>query len=76
MPRGDGSGPMGTGPRTGRGMGGKGRGMGQGRMGGFAMGSGGNCVCPNCGKTIPHQQGVPCAQVECPECGRTMTRER
>ena len=73
MPRGDGTGPMGTGPAGGRGMG---QGQGRGRMGGFAMGPGGNCVCPNCGKTLPHQQGVPCSQVKCPSCGAAMTRQR
>ena len=81
MPRGDGTGPMGAGPGTGRGMGGggdmgKGQGRGRGRMGGFAMGPGGNCVCPKCGKTVPHQQGEPCSQVKCPSCGAAMTRAR
>jgi len=73
MPRGDGTGPMGTGPAGGRGMG---QGQGRGRMGGFAMGPGGNCVCPKCGKTVPHQQGLPCSQVKCPACGAAMTRQR
>ena len=78
MPRGDGTGPMGAGPGTGRGLGGRGMGMGRsqgrGRMGGFALGPGGNCVCPACGKTVPHQQGLPCSQVKCPACGAAMTR--
>ncbi len=80
MPRGDGTGPSGAGAGTGRGMGGGGMGMGQGRgtgrgrMGGFAMGPGGNCVCPSCGKSVPHQQGVPCTQVKCPACGAAMSR--
>jgi len=73
MPRGDGTGPMGTGPAGGRGMG---QGQGRGRMGGFAMGPGGNCVCPKRGKTVPHQQGLPCSQVKCPACGAAMTRQR
>jgi len=73
MPRGDGTGPMGAGTGTGRGMG---RGQGRGRMGGFDMGPGGNCVCLSCGKTAPHQQGVPCTQLKCPACGAPMTRER
>ncbi|MFA7159009.1 MAG: DUF5320 family protein [Kiritimatiellia bacterium] len=85
MPRGDGTGPMGAGPGTGRGMGGGGgQGMGRGssaglragRMGGFAMGPGGDCVCPKCGKTVAHQQGAPCVQLKCPACGTTMTRAR
>ena len=63
MPRGDGTGPM------------SGRGRGGGRMGGpFAAGPGGNCVCPKCGHSQPHQRGVPCAQITCPKCGSTMTR--
>lgn len=73
MPRGDGTGPAGGGAGTGRGMG---RGGGRGRMGGFALGPGGNCVCPNCGKTAPHRQGAPCNQMTCPSCGARMTRAR
>ncbi len=73
MPRGDGTGPMGGGAGTGRGLG---RGGGRGRMGGFGLGPGGNCVCPRCGATVPHRQGVPCTQQRCPECGAAMTRER
>jgi len=63
---------MGAGPGTGRGMGGGGQ--GRGRMGGFGLGLGGNCVCPKCGKTFPHQQGMPCTQMQCPACGAAMTR--
>ena len=76
MPRGDGTGPMGAGPGTGRGIGGNVGGGGRGRMGGFGLGAGGNCVCSRCGKTVPHRQGVPCVQVKCPGCGAAMTRER
>lgn len=75
MPRGDGTGPTGQGPGTGRGMG-MGSGGGQGRGGGFALGPGGNCVCPNCGKTAAHQQGSPCYKMKCPACGAAMTRQR
>ncbi len=76
MPRGDGAGPPGGGGAgTGRG-GGAGRGGGRGRMGGFAMGVGGNCVCPNCGATRPHQRSAPCTQIGCPNCGAMMTRQR
>lgn len=71
MPRGDGTGPIGEGGGRGMGMG---RGQGRGRMGGLAMGPGGHCVCPSCRKTVPHQRGVPCSQVECPACGTPMTR--
>jgi len=73
MPRGDGTGPTGQGPGTGRGLG---RGGGRGRGGGFAAGPGGNCVCPSCGKTVPHQIGVPCYKAKCPSCGAAMTRQR
>ena len=61
------------------GRGGMGRGIGQGdgkgRGGGFAAGPGGSCVCPKCGKTPPHQRGVPCLQMTCPDCGTAMTRQ-
>jgi hypothetical protein len=70
MPRGDGTGPIGRGPGTGGG-----RGRGGGRMGGFAAGPGGNCICPACGVTVTHQLGFPCNQVKCPKCGMPMTRE-
>jgi hypothetical protein len=35
----------------------------------------GNCVCPQCGKTIPHKAGQPCRDLACPECGSMMVRE-
>ena len=56
--------------RGGRGGGGRGR----GRMGGFAAGPGGSCVCPSCGYTTSHVSGAPCYQQTCPKCGRRMTR--
>jgi hypothetical protein len=72
MPRGDGTGPAGKGPRTGRGLGGKGtRGLG----GGYGAGPGGNCVCPECGTNVPHQVGTPCYEIKCPKCGSVLTRE-
>ncbi|MBU4484025.1 DUF5320 domain-containing protein [bacterium] len=79
MPRGDGTGPTGKGPRTGRGVGrGKTQGGqirgGRGFGGGKAFGPGGECLCPKCGKKIPHQRGVPCTSINCPSCGSPMTR--
>lgn len=54
---------------------GRGRGPGRGRQGGpYAAGPGGECICPNCGKKVPHQAGTPCTQRKCPECGTTMIR--
>ena len=72
----------GRGGGRGRGMGrggGRGQGIarggqGQGRMGGSGLGPGGECRCPNCGYTIPHQAGVSCYQQTCPKCGSKMTR--
>jgi len=46
-----------------------------GRMGGSALGPGGNCVCPACGTKVEHQRGIPCNQMTCPKCGAPMTRE-
>ena len=54
MPKGDGTGPTGGGSGTGRGAG---QGGGRGRMGGNAMGTGGNCKCPACGKIISWNLG-------------------
>jgi len=72
MPRGDGTGPRGMGPRTGRGLG---RCRGQGTIGGRRLGPGTNCVCPVCGATIPHQRGTPCSLKTCPKCGARMVRQ-
>ncbi|MBN1293455.1 MAG: hypothetical protein JXB48_16565 [Candidatus Latescibacteria bacterium] len=77
MPLKDGKGPQrgGSGIGGGRG-GGRGGGKGGGRMGGsFSAGTGGNCMCPNCGATSSHERGVPCNQITCPKCGAIMTRE-
>ncbi|PIP05069.1 MAG: hypothetical protein CO012_09300 [Syntrophobacterales bacterium CG_4_8_14_3_um_filter_49_14] len=76
MPRGDGTGPPGGGgPGTGRGMGRGGRGAG--RMGGTRPGAGpsGECTCPKCGATVPHQVGLPCFQINCSKCGTAMVRK-
>ena len=73
MPRGDGTGPRGQGPGTGKGIG-RG-GTGQGLGGGLAAGPGGYCVCPDCGEKALHQLGSPCYEQKCPKCGAAMTRE-
>lgn len=33
------------------------------------------CVCPNCGRLMAHERGVPCANHKCPKCGTIMTRQ-
>ena len=73
MPYGDGFGaPGGAGKGWGQGP----RGRRQGRQGGLSAGPGGQCICPRCGKALPHQQGTPCYQVVCPDCELPMMRER
>jgi len=77
MPGGNRTGPAGRGPMTGGARGG-GFGRGGGRRGlggGFALGPGGKCICPNCGFRELHQLGVSCYNKKCPKCGTTMTRE-
>ncbi len=44
------------------------------RMGGFAAGPEGYCVCTKCGYKILHQRGIPCHQQKCPKCGSPMIR--
>ncbi len=48
---------------------------GRGRMGGFAQGPGGGCVCPSCGTKSAHSTGLPCFQQKCSKCGTAMIRE-
>jgi hypothetical protein len=54
---------------------GQGSGRGGGRMGGRGGGPGGECICQQCGRTMPHQRGVPCMEISCPDCGIPMTRK-
>ena len=77
MPRGDGTGPVGAGPMTGRaGIGSFATFRRAGRMGGpLVAGPGGTCVCPKCGHEVPHQRGLPCSAVECEKCGTLMVRK-
>jgi HK97 family phage prohead protease len=51
----------------------KARGDGQGQ-GGSRQGDGGAdiCVCPKCGKEVPHEKGIPCKDIKCPECNTNM----
>ena len=77
MPRGDGTGPLGVGPRTGRKAGtrtGCGANPGRDMMGGRGAGPAEECVCPRCGEKTPHQPGIPCLQQKCPKCGSPMVR--
>ena len=51
-----------------------GGGMGRNRTN-AGLGSGGSCVCTNCGTVVGHKSGVPCYEMQCPKCGATMTRD-
>jgi cation diffusion facilitator family transporter len=35
----------------------------------------GECVCPQCGYTTPHQKGVPCSTLQCPNCKINLERK-
>lgn len=72
MPRGDGTGPRGMGPGTGRGLG---RCRGRGRTGQAGTAPVGNCVCPLCGASVPHEAGTPCSLRSCPKCGARMVKQ-
>lgn len=71
----------GQGQNTGSGgrgqAGGAGQGQRGGRGGGNKPGSGpdGSCVCPKCGKRVPHMAGQRCIDQTCPECGTRLIRE-
>lgn len=49
---------------------------GRGRMGGRALGPGGECICPKCGYKTPHQRAIPCYQQKCPKCGTLMIKSK
>lgn len=63
--------PRGRGQGTGRGSP---KGQGRGRMGGFAAGPEGFCICPVCKTKVQKQRARPCNEMQCPECGAMMTR--
>lgn len=41
---------------------------------GTGSGVSGKCICPSCGRSMPHEAGVPCAGIQCPGCGASMIR--
>lgn len=41
----------------------------------IGMGPDGNCVCLQCGYSIPHQRGVPCSTLKCLNCGANLERK-
>ena len=73
MPRGDGTGPKGQGPRTGGNVSSRQGRSGQGVRSG--AGPGGLCVCSTCGEKVPHQMATPCYEQKCPKCGAALIRE-
>jgi hypothetical protein len=65
--------PWGSGSGTGKeSIGGR-----RGRMGKAKLGPGflGECVCPLCGTTTPHQLGISCFHQRCPKCGAPMVNK-
>jgi len=52
-------------------MGGRGR-----QPGGFGLGLGGECICPECNAKVSHTRGMSCNTLKCPKCGTLMTRAK
>lgn len=50
----------------------RGRFVGQGGLG---LGPQGECVCIQCGATVPHETGKPCVSMKCPTCEGIMRRK-
>ena len=50
------------------------KGQGRGRMGGFATGPEGFCICPKCRAKVQKQRARPCTEMQCQECGALMMR--
>lgn len=44
-------------------------------LGGEGLGPSGECECPKCGYTKPHETGRPCFFKRCPECGTRLRRK-
>jgi len=38
-------------------------------------GSNGDCVCPKCGYSVPHERGTPCSTLKCPSCNINLERK-
>ncbi len=38
------------------------------------LGPGGDCVCVDCGHSVPHKTGTKCTDLKCSECGGAMKR--
>lgn len=47
---------------------------GRGRGSGRAAGLQDRCVCPVCGRSVPHERGTPCVERRCMHCGSVLRR--
>ncbi len=47
---------------------------GHGYRGVTAFHPGQKCICPECGISVPHEQGIPCRKMHCPGCQSLMIR--